>query len=66
MKNTYYCGSYFGYGLHEDAIRSAVDLTRQLGVEPWQQGPPDHQNLLPSGRAEMSHRSSGGAPTGYR
>ena len=43
VKNTYYCGSYFGYGLHEDAIRSAVDLTRRLGVEPWQQRPPDHQ-----------------------
>jgi predicted NAD/FAD-binding protein len=35
VKNTYYCGSYFGYGLHEDAIRSAVDVTRRLGVEPW-------------------------------
>ena len=34
-KNTYYCGSYFGYGLHEDAIRSAVDVARGLGVEPW-------------------------------
>jgi predicted NAD/FAD-binding protein len=35
IKNTYYCGSYFGYGLHEDAIRSAVEVTRRLGVEPW-------------------------------
>jgi uncharacterized protein len=35
VKNTYYCGSYFGYGLHEDAIRSAVEVTKQLGVEPW-------------------------------
>jgi uncharacterized protein len=36
IKNTYYCGSYFGYGLHEDAIRSAVEVARRLGVEPWQ------------------------------
>jgi predicted NAD/FAD-binding protein len=36
VQNTYYCGSYFGYGLHEDAISSAVDVARGLGVEPWQ------------------------------
>lgn len=30
--NTYYCGSYFGYGFHEDAVRSAVDVADQLGV----------------------------------
>jgi uncharacterized protein len=36
VNNTYYCGSYFGYGLHEDAVRSAVDVARRLGVEPWQ------------------------------
>jgi predicted NAD/FAD-binding protein len=35
VNNTYYCGSYFGYGLHEDAIRSAVEVARRLGVEPW-------------------------------
>jgi predicted NAD/FAD-binding protein len=35
--NTYYCGSYFGHGLHEDAIASAADVARALGVEPWQQ-----------------------------
>lgn len=35
VKNTYYCGSHFGHGLHEDAIRSAADVARALGVEPW-------------------------------
>lgn len=35
VRNTYYCGSHFGYGLHEDAVRSAVDVARALGVEPW-------------------------------
>lgn len=29
-KNTYYCGSYFGYGLHEDAVRSAMEAARAL------------------------------------
>jgi predicted NAD/FAD-binding protein len=35
VRNTYYCGSHFGYGLHEDAVRSAVEVARALGVDPW-------------------------------
>ena len=31
--NTFYCGSYFGYGLHEDAVSSAVKVAERLGVE---------------------------------
>ena len=30
-RNTFFCGSYFGYGFHEDAVRSAVDVARLLG-----------------------------------
>jgi predicted NAD/FAD-binding protein len=30
--NTYYCGSHFGYGLHEDAVTSAIDVGRMLGA----------------------------------
>ena len=29
---TYFCGSYFGYGFHEDAVRSAVEVAERLGV----------------------------------
>ncbi len=29
---TYYCGSHFGHGLHEDAVRSAVEVAAMLGV----------------------------------
>lgn len=29
----WFCGSYFGYGFHEDALRSAVDAVNRLGVE---------------------------------
>jgi predicted NAD/FAD-binding protein len=32
-RNTYYCGSYFGYGFHEDAVRSAVSVGRIFGVD---------------------------------
>lgn len=33
---TYFAGSYFRYGFHEDALKSAVDLSAQLlGRDPW-------------------------------
>ena len=32
--STYYCGSYFKYGFHEDALSSAVELCRQILKEP--------------------------------
>jgi predicted NAD/FAD-binding protein len=28
---TYYCGSYFGFGFHEDAVRSGLEVARALG-----------------------------------
>ena len=30
VKNTYFCGSYFGNGFHEDAVRSAVKVAEML------------------------------------
>lgn len=36
-QRTWFCGSYFGYGFHEDALASAVDVASLLGVTaPWQ------------------------------
>jgi predicted NAD/FAD-binding protein len=32
VKNTYYCGSHFGFGLHEDAVTSAIEVARKLDV----------------------------------
>lgn len=32
-QNTWFCGSYFGYGFHEDAVRSAVQVANQFGIE---------------------------------
>jgi predicted NAD/FAD-binding protein len=31
--NTWFCGSYFGYGFHEDAVRSAVAVGSDFGVD---------------------------------
>lgn len=34
--NTYFCGSYFKYGFHEDAFASAVECAKTvLGKDPW-------------------------------
>jgi predicted NAD/FAD-binding protein len=32
-RQTYFCGSYFGYGFHEDAVRSGVDVAKAFGLE---------------------------------
>ncbi len=33
----WFCGSYAGYGFHEDALRSSVEVAARLGVTaPWQ------------------------------
>lgn len=35
-KNIWYCGSYFGYGFHEDALKSGLSVAEQFGVlPPW-------------------------------
>jgi len=32
VDGTYYAGAYWGYGFHEDGVRSALDVCRHLGV----------------------------------
>lgn len=32
LQRTWYCGSYFGYGFHEDAVKAGVDVATALGV----------------------------------
>lgn len=37
-QNTWFCGSYCGYGFHEDGITSAVKVCEDFGITPsWQQ-----------------------------
>ena len=36
IQNTWFCGSYAGYGFHEDALASSVTVCESLGVTiPW-------------------------------
>ena len=30
--NTYYCGAYWGYGFHEDGVKSALDVCKKFGL----------------------------------
>ena len=29
-KNILFCGSYFGYGFHEDGIKSSIEMLKML------------------------------------
>jgi hypothetical protein len=33
-RRTWFCGAYWGYGFHEDGVRSAFETCRGLGVTP--------------------------------
>ncbi|MCP4602225.1 MAG: NAD(P)-binding protein [Proteobacteria bacterium] len=33
IDNSFYCGSHFGYGLHNDAVTSAIEVAKKLGIE---------------------------------
>ena len=31
-KRTWFCGSYFGYGFHEDGLKSSIELTNNFKI----------------------------------
>ena len=31
-KRTWFCGSYFGYGFHEDGLKSSIDLVKKFNT----------------------------------
>lgn len=33
VNRTHYCGAYWGFGFHEDGVRSAVDIAQAFGAE---------------------------------
>lgn len=49
QKNLWFCGSYFGYGFHEDGIQSGLAAAEALGgfARPWQVDPAASRIHLP-------------------
>lgn len=47
---TWYCGSYFGSGFHEDAVQSGFAVAEQLGglERPWELDEPSGRIIVPS------------------
>ena len=54
---TWFCGSYFGSGFHEDAVQAGFAVAEQLGgVErPWQLDNPSARIVVPSSRLASYH-----------
>ena len=51
QRRTWFCGSYFGYGFHEDALQSGLAVAEQLGGvrRPWTvAGESDRIHLAPA------------------
>ncbi len=45
VRNIFFCGSYCGYGFHEDALSAGLDVAEQLGVRrPWRR-PDEHRRI---------------------
>ena len=45
VRDTFFCGSYCGYGFHEDALAAGLDVAEQLGVRrPWRR-PDEHRRI---------------------
>jgi predicted NAD/FAD-binding protein len=45
VHDTYFCGSYCGYGFHEDALSAGLDVAEQLGARrPWPR-PAEHRRI---------------------
>lgn len=49
VRRTWFCGSYFGYGFHEDALESGLWVAEALGGvrRPWQLARPSSRTGLP-------------------
>jgi predicted NAD/FAD-binding protein len=45
VRDTFFCGSYCGYGFHEDALSAGLDVAEQLGARrPWPK-PAEHRRI---------------------
>jgi uncharacterized protein len=62
VRNTYFCGSYCGYGFHEDALSAGLDVAEQLGAaRPWRR-PAEHRRIGDPPRVVAPRPVLGGLP----
>jgi predicted NAD/FAD-binding protein len=46
VRRTWFCGSYCGYGFHEDGLRAGLEVAARLGASaPWATGPAEPPNV---------------------
>ena len=52
QQRTWFCGSYFGSGFHEDAVQAGLAVAEQLGgvARPWELEQPSSRIVVPSDR----------------
>lgn len=55
-QNTWFCGSYFGYGFHEDALQSGLAVGEALGglKRPWTLANPSDRMQMPKPNTQES------------
>ena len=62
MRDTFFCGSYCGYGFHEDALSAGLDVAEQLGVRrPWRK-PDEHRRIGDPPRVVADRPIAGPSP----
>jgi predicted NAD/FAD-binding protein len=56
MRNTWFCGAYFGHGFHEDGLQSGLAVAEQLGGvrRPWTVA--GESDRIPMGAAQQRRR----------
>ena len=62
VRHTYFCGSYCGYGFHEDALSAGLDIAEQLGAaRPWRR-PDEHRRIGDPPRVVAARPTIAGLP----
>ncbi len=61
VRDTWFCGSYCGYGFHEDGLKAAIAVARSLGVQPpWETDvEPASENWLNEKRTDAPAQAAG-------
>ena len=60
VRDTWFCGSYCGYGFHEDGLNAAISVARSLGITPpWETdvSPASHCWLSRNGSAVLDREA---------